>query len=293
MLNYTALLVLGAIAGFTIYFGLAFSKVSVMKAQSRLMMSAVAAGILTFLIFDVLQGSWSVVEDSFITSISAGTSLNNPILYLAVFMIGLSLGSIGLSAYERVFIASMARKSSKHDENTILGNSSYRLALMIAIGIGAHNFGEGLAIGQSYSSGAIALALVLVIGFGLHNSTEGFGICGPLVRESGTPRTSFLILAGLIGGGPTFLGTVIGSFWVSEIAKVLFLSFAAGALIYVTFTMYRSIASQMSGNRIFVGLFIGVALGFLTDLVVTIGGVLSCPALTKPFSCRNQYRHLY
>ncbi|AKA49167.1 hypothetical protein IX51_08710 [uncultured archaeon] len=273
MLNYTALLVLGAIAGFTIYFGLAFSKVSVMKAQSRLMMSAVAAGILTFLIFDVLQGSWSVVEDSFITSISAGTSLNNPILYLAVFMIGLSLGSIGLSAYERVFIASMARKSSKHDENTILGNSSYRLALMIAIGIGAHNFGEGLAIGQSYSSGAIALALVLVIGFGLHNSTEGFGICGPLVRESGTPRTSFLILAGLIGGGPTFLGTVIGSFWVSEIAKVLFLSFAAGALIYVTFTMYRSIASQMSGNRIFVGLFIGVALGFLTDLVVTIGGV--------------------
>ncbi len=272
-MDYTALLVLGAIAGFTIYFGLAFSKVSVMKPQWRLTMSAVAAGILTFLIFDVLQGSWSVVENSFVGAVSSGSSLNVPFLYLIVFMAGLSLGSVGLSAYERIFIASMAKKAYRMKGNGLMQNGSYRLALMIAIGIGAHNFGEGLAIGQSYSSGAIALALVLVIGFGLHNSTEGFGICGPLVKESGTPNTGFLIAAGLIGGGPTFLGTILGSVWVSSIAKILFLSFAAGALIYVTFTMYRSIASQMSGSRIFAGMFIGVALGFLTDLVVTIGGV--------------------
>lgn len=272
MINYATVLLLGAISGFTIYFGLAFSKVSVMKSQTRLMLSALASGILTFLIYDVLQGSWSIVEGSFVTATTTGISLATPTIYLLVFMLGLSLGSVGLSAYEKVFIASMSRRPSVINGTSLMSNNSYRLALMIAIGIGAHNFGEGLAIGQSYSSGAIALALVLVIGFGLHNSTEGFGICGPLVKEEAKPKTGFLIAAGLIGGGPTFLGTVIGSVWVSNIASILFLSFAAGALIYVTFTMYRSISSQLSGNRIFMGMFIGVALGFLTDLVVTIGG---------------------
>lgn len=271
-MNYIALLALGAIAGFTIYFGLVLSKLKGLSNTSRLTMSAVAAGILTFLIFDVLSDSWSIVEGSFVNAVSSGLSLNTPILYLIVFMAGLSLGSIGLSYYERVFLASMARRAEKQNGNSFLGNGSYRLAFMIAIGIGAHNFGEGLAIGQSYSSGAIALALVLVIGFGLHNSTEGFGICGPLVKESRTPSTGFLITAGLIGGGPTFIGTLIGSFWVSNIASILFLSFAAGALIYVTFTMYRSIASQMSGSRIFTGVFIGVALGFITDLIIVVGG---------------------
>lgn len=272
MINYAAVLLLGAISGFTIYFGLAFSKVSVIKSQTRLIMSAVASGILTFLIYDVLQGSWSIVEDSFVNATSSGTSLITSVVFLLVFLLGLSLGTVGLSAYERIFIASMSRRSLKKGGSSFLSNGSYRLAFMIAIGIGAHNFGEGLAIGQSYSSGAIALALVLVIGFGLHNSTEGFGICGPLVKEPDRPKTGFLIAAGLIGGGPTFIGTVIGSVWVSSIASILFLSFAAGALIYVTFTMYRSIASQLAGNRIFIGMFIGVALGFLTDLIVTIGG---------------------
>lgn len=272
MINYVTVLLLGAISGFTIYFGLAFSKVSVMKSQTRLMLSAVASGILTFLIYDVLQGSWSIVQNSFVAATNTGNPLTTPSIYLLVFMIGLSLGSVGLSAYEKLFIASVSKRPAVRNGSSLLSNSSYRLALMIAIGIGAHNFGEGLAIGQSYSSGAIALALVLVIGFGLHNSTEGFGITGPLVREKDKPKTGFLVAAGLIGGGPTFLGTIIGSVWVSDIASILFLSFAAGALIYVTFTMYRSIASQLSGNRIFIGMFIGVALGFITDLIVTIGG---------------------
>lgn len=272
MINYLTLLVLGAIAGFTIYIGLAFSKIRSMSSGTRFFLSAVASGILTFLIFDVLDGSWSIVEDSFLNALQTGAGMALPLTYLLVFLSGLGIGSLGLTAYERFFIRAVSKRSVSQPTGSLYGNNSYRLALMIAIGIGAHNFGEGLAIGQSYSSGAVALALVLVIGFGLHNSTEGFGICGPLVKESGSPRTTFLILAGLIGGGPTFLGTIIGSVWVSSITRVLFLSFAAGALVYVTFTMFKSIASQMSGERLFLGIFTGVALGFITDLIVTIGG---------------------
>src|SRR6202035_4379985 len=84
-----------------------------------------------------------------------------------------------------------------------------RLALMIAIGIGLHNFGEGLAIGASAARGAIGLATLLVIGFALHNATEGFGIVAPLAGEAGRPSWRFLLLMGLIGGGPTFMGTAI------------------------------------------------------------------------------------
>src|SRR5262249_52712351 len=104
-----------------------------------------------------------------------------------------------------------------------------RLALLIATGIGIHNFGEGLAIGQSAATGEIALALVLIIGFGLHNATEGFGIVGPMSSEPELPSWRFLALLGLIGGGPTFLGTVIGFSWVSTALEVLFFALAAGS----------------------------------------------------------------
>jgi ZIP family zinc transporter len=93
--------------------------------------------------------------------------------------------------------------------------------MTIAAAIGLHNFAEGLAIGVSAKSGAIALATVLLIGFGLHNATEGFGIVGPLggVR----PSWAWLGLAGLVGGGPTFLGTIVGYQVHSDPARALFL----------------------------------------------------------------------
>lgn len=88
--------------------------------------------------------------------------------------------------------------------------STRSLALMIAIGLGLHNFSEGLAIGQAAATGAIAFATVLIVGFGLHNVTEGFGIAAPMASDSDRPSWSFLGVAGLIGGGPTFLGTIVG-----------------------------------------------------------------------------------
>ena len=85
-----------------------------------------------------------------------------------------------------------------------------QLALLIAIGIGVHNFGEGLAIGQAAANDATALAVTLIVGFALHNATEGFGIVGPMSGEGTRPSWTFLALLGLIGGGPTFLGTLLG-----------------------------------------------------------------------------------
>ncbi len=83
-----------------------------------------------------------------------------------------------------------------------------------------HNFGEGLAIGQAAAASKISLAVTLIIGFGLHNATEGFGICGPIAGEGTKPSWGFLGLLGLIGGAPTFLGTLLGQAWSSEAVSV-------------------------------------------------------------------------
>ncbi len=91
---------------------------------------------------------------------------------------------------------------------------------VIAIGIGAHNFGEGLAIGASAASGATAVALALIVGFGLHNATEGFGVAAPLVGRV-VPTWAQIGLAGLIAGGPTFVGTIIGYSFYSPTLSVL------------------------------------------------------------------------
>src|SRR6185312_286371 len=108
-----------------------------------------------------------------------------------------------------------------------------RLALLIAVGIGVHNFGEGLAIGQAAATGAASLAVTLIVGFALHNATEGFGICGPLTGEGTRPTWRFLTILGLIGGAPTFLGTVLGQAWTSTAVTVLFFAIAAGSILYV------------------------------------------------------------
>jgi ZIP family zinc transporter len=147
-----------------------------------------------------------------------------------------------------------------------------QLALLIATGIGLHNFGEGLAIGQSAASGKVALALVLIIGFGLHNATEGFGVTGPLAAEDHHPSWRFLGLLGLIGGGPTFLGTLIGHAWVSEGLQVLFFALAAGSILYVVMEL-ANVCRRFSMPVIVTWMILlGVALGFATDWVLVAAG---------------------
>jgi ZIP family zinc transporter len=142
--------------------------------------------------------------------------------------------------------------------------------LVIALAIGLHNFAEGLAIGVSARAGAISLATVLIIGFALHNATEGFGIVGPLgdVR----PSWRWLGLAGLVGGSPTFLGTMVGYNVTSQPLELGFYALAGGAILYVIGEVWQGM--RRYGHRE-LGMYMlgcGFMLGVVTDLVVTYGG---------------------
>jgi ZIP family zinc transporter len=154
-----------------------------------------------------------------------------------------------------------------------------RLALLIAIGIGLHNFAEGLAIGQSAARNDIALAAVLVIGFALHNATEGFGIVAPLAAERDPdgslyrPSWAFLLALGVIGGGPTFVGTAVGHGFTSEAVSVLFLTLAAGSILYVICQLLGVAARAKQPKILAYGLLIGLFAGFLTDAIITAAGV--------------------
>ncbi len=248
-------------------------------------------GILVFLIADVLSNAWDPTKLAATNAYKGTGSTTSAVLDLVALFGGLGLGLVGLAFYEQRFVKRLTtalkptgsknesngpitvQKTPQEQQSTMMF-SPYHLATMIAMSIGLHNFSEGLAIGQSfaYSQGVTSLAIVLIVGFGAHNATEGFGIAGPLIGTIERPRTSFLAKLGLIGGLPTFLGTIVGGLWVSELAYVLFLSLAAGALIYVTLLMYSSARRQSNNDLIMIGIFIGALAGFLTDLIVSIGG---------------------
>src|SRR6266581_6865087 len=296
MLNYAELLLLGAIAGLTIFLGLPMALLQNVSSRKKGFLNALSMGILVFLISDVLASAWIPTKLAATSAYTGVASPSNAALDLFALFGGLALGLLGLASYEQRYIRriTLALKASarsggeggkdelngaatrardrQEQHSTALFGSPYHLATMIAMSIGLHNFSEGLAIGQSYASGAVALAVVLVVGFGAHNATEGFGIAGPLTGILEKPRISFLAKLGLIGGGPTFVGTIIGSLWVSELTYVLFLSLAAGALVYVTLLMYNAARRQSSNDLIMVGIFIGLLAGFLTDLIVSLGG---------------------
>jgi ZIP family zinc transporter len=147
------------------------------------------------------------------------------------------------------------------------------MALLIAIGIGLHNFAEGLAIGQSAAKGDIALATLLVVGFGLHNATEGFGIVAPLAGGDDRPSWGFLAAMGVVGGGPTFVGAALGHGFTSEPVSVAFLTLAAGSILYVVIQLLGVAAKAKRPDLVASGLLLGLLAGFATDAVVTLAGV--------------------
>jgi ZIP family zinc transporter len=305
LIDYWQLLLLGAIAGFTIFLGLPLAVIQSLSLKKKGFLNAFAVGILIFLIIDVFGHAWESMEESVNNAFTGKASTSTAIFSLFAMFGGLGIGLLGLTWYESKYMkrtVQLQRSFSDYKEDDVIthgieesGNhypqykqsqqhqqqqqqlfqdiNAYKLATMIAIGIGAHNFSEGLAIGQSYVSGAIALAVLLIIGFGAHNATEGFGIAGPLTGATNKPKVRFLLLLGLIGGGPTFVGTVIGSLWASNVASILFLSIAGGALIYVSMMMYSSGRKYNTNRILMIGIFVGLFAGFITDLIITLAGV--------------------
>jgi len=258
-MSFIQTIILGAVAGLTIYLGLPVGRIKGVSENVRSFLSMTSAGILIFLFFDIF-GQLSEPVEAALTESKTGEFY----LLLAIFIAGFGIGLLGLILFEQRFIRAHG------DAGQVL--SPTRLALLIATGIGLHNFSEGLAIGQSAGRGEIALAAILIIGFGLHNATEGFGIVGPLMGKE-QPTWGFLGLVGLIGGGPTFLGTILGYYFISSAMSVLFLSLAAGALVYIIGEMFRMNWRSAVKLQAGWGLLVGFLFAFLTDLILVSAGI--------------------
>jgi ZIP family zinc transporter len=272
-------LLLGAIAGITIFIGLPVARLRSVPANLRSMLAAVATGILIFLLWDVLAGAVEPIEGA----LTAGR--DGRFLWLATLLaVGFAAGLLSLVYYDawmkarrrKAFLLGpgAASPAELEHEYHFAGLSPARwLAVFIATGIGLHNFSEGLAIGQSAASDQLSLAIVLVIGFALHNSTEGFGICAPLSGDAELPSWTFLGLLGLIGGAPTFIGTAIGQAWVSEALSVAFLALAAGSILYVVIELLNVLRGAGSKAMVTWGIVLGLVLGFGTDFILVATGV--------------------
>jgi zinc transporter, ZIP family len=276
-MSTTQTLLLGAIAGATIFLGLPIGRMQNVSAATKAFLAAIATGILIFLLWDVLSGAVEPIEEA-LTSGHDATFVWRAFLLLGGFTVGLmSLVYYDLWMKRRrrkAFLGPGAASTAEfEEEHHFTGLSPARwLAVFIAVGIGLHNFSEGLAIGQAAASNELSLALVLIIGFGLHNATEGLGICAPLTGDRERPTWGFLALLGLIGGGPTFIGTVIGQAWVNESVMILFFALAAGSILYVVMELLNVGRALAPKQVVTWGILIGLVLGFGTDFILVALG---------------------
>jgi len=149
------------------------------------------------------------------------------------------------------------------------------VALMIAIGIGLHNFGEGLAIGAAVGIGSIAFSTFLIVGFALHNTTEGIAIAAPMSREKtmiGKSMIGKLAGLGMIAGAPAIFGAWVGGFVYSPFATIVFLSIGAGAIFQVIITILRWMREEgdknLSSAAVASGIAVGMIIMYLTSILV-------------------------
>ncbi|HZU60085.1 MAG TPA: hypothetical protein VE983_03925 [Solirubrobacteraceae bacterium] len=277
---------LGALAGFTIYLGLPAGRLQLLGRAARVGLAMFSMGVLAFIFLDVMSNAVGILH----TGLHEFRDHRRTLLYV-VWLVGLLgagfvVGSAGLAVLEKRMrplgshnppIAGGSTGSLTVNEADALAQElavtrrrALRMGLTIAAAIGVHNFAEGLAIGVSARAGAISLATILIIGFALHNATEGFGIVGPLggVR----PSWRWLALAGLIGGGPTFLGSMVGYAVTSLSLELVFYSVAGGAILYVIGEVWNSMRRHGYRELGLLMLSAGFLVGVITDLVITYGG---------------------
>jgi len=176
--------------------------------------------------------------------------------------VGLIVTGVLIAALSLVWVS---RRFGQGDDTT----RHIGLAMLIAIGIGLHNLGEGLAIGAAYSLGKVALGTFLVLGFTIHNTTEGLAIVTPIARE----RTSLatLVMLGLVAGAPTILGAWIGGLSYSPVLATLFLAVGAGAIFQVVYELVKMMVADARtpafGYQV-TGFAAGLLVMYLTGLFV-------------------------
>ncbi|TLZ66373.1 MAG: hypothetical protein E6K11_06845 [Methanobacteriota archaeon] len=248
---------LGLVAGLVpVYIGLAplwiFKRLSL---GWRTALVSFSAGILLFLFADVTHEGVELSQ-------AVGST---PALFAAGLALGL-LGPVAISHVRRRKLAATNQDPLADEVLPPIASAKLFTAQMIALGIGLHNLGEGLAIGAAYAAGVFGLTNLLVIGFALHNSTEGMGISGPMAASKTGVRQPLLL--GFVAGSPTILGSMIGSQAYSPALGTLFFAVAAGALLYVIIELVRVTSAPESSKTTFVGIVVGVLLMFATGLLV-------------------------
>lgn len=265
-------LLLGGIAGVTIFLGLPLGRYRDAGLRLKAVFMALAAGILLFLFFDVIAHGWAPVEHA-----AEEHVWGDLVGFGLLFAGGIAAGLASLVYYDRWMAKQRAKAligpgaaSAAEFERSWMARltAGQWLALLIATGIGVHNFAEGLAIGQSAAAGEVSLAVALVVGFAAHNATEGFGIVGPMAGDAERPSWGFLALLGVIGGLPTFIGTAIGQTWTNEWVEVAFLAVAAGSILYVVIELFAVLRRVDAKVLITWAVLAGLFLGFGTELII-------------------------
>ncbi len=250
---------------------------------------SLTAGLLVFLGID------AVVEASEIATISVAGVFNGQILialvtivsFLALMYASSKLGERSKEEEDgtREEVPESAQYDSSHSSQAkAFGQQQHNqlvvkpmaIALMISIGIGLHNFGEGLAIGASVVLGELALSTFLIVGFMIHNTTEGFAIVSPLAKARVRRMLGKMIVLGLIAGVPTIFGTWIGGFIYSPVAAIIFLSIGAGAIFQVVFLIYQGMSrseadrrsKMLSNASVIAGFAAGMLIMYVTGLII-------------------------
>ena len=249
---------------------------------------SLTAGLLVFLGIDALLESNEIAVDTLAPAFNAQILIIMVAIVTFVTLLYVSQRLIqraskrskpeieykpGYSNHSEADLGTRDTKSSSRSLQQQLLIRPIAISMMISIGIGLHNFGEGLAIGAAVLLGEVALSSFLILGFTLHNTTEGLAIVAPMAKSRRIPLAKLMIM-GLIAGGPTILGAWLGGFSYSPIATVIFLSIGAGAIFQVVYSigswMYHTNGSRglLSNHWIIMGFALGMLIMYLTGLLV-------------------------